>query len=71
MNELKGKEEEDSELQEIESGVPQGTVLGPVPYPIYTSDNFKLEHDTIVTFADDTAIINRIKHFELVWLVQV
>ena len=31
--------------------------MGPVLYLIYTSDIPKLEHDTIATFADDTAIM--------------
>ncbi|KAL1487554.1 hypothetical protein ABEB36_015773 [Hypothenemus hampei] len=46
-----------SELKEIKAGVPQGSVLGPVLYLVYTSDIPKLENDTIATFADDTAIM--------------
>jgi hypothetical protein len=41
-------------LWKTEAGVPQGTVVGPVPY-IYTSD---LPSDnTTAAFADDTAIL--------------
>lgn len=44
-------------LKEIKAGVPQGSVLGPVLYLLYTSDIPKIEHQTIATFADDTAIL--------------
>jgi hypothetical protein len=46
-----------TELKEIGAGVPQGSVLGPTLYLIYTSDIPQLEHDTIATFADDTAVL--------------
>lgn len=46
-----------SELKEIRAGVPQGSVLGPVLYLLYTSDIPSLEYETIATFADDTAIM--------------
>ena len=46
-----------SELKEIRAGVPQGSVLGPVLYLLYTCDIPELEHNTIATFADDTAIM--------------
>ena len=51
------QEESYSELKEINAGVPQGSVLGPVLYLLYTCDIPKLENDTIATFADDTAIL--------------
>lgn len=46
-----------SELQEICAGVPQGSVLGPVLYLLYTSDMPEEEENTIATFADDTAFL--------------
>ena len=51
------QEESYSEIKEIKAGVPQGSVLGPVLYLLYTCDIPKLENDTIATFADDTAIL--------------
>ena len=46
-----------SEVKEIRLGVPQGSVLGPVLYLLYTSDLPKLKNSTVATFADDTAIL--------------
>lgn len=46
-----------SELKAIGAGVPQGSVLGPVLYLLYTNDIPVPENDTIATYADDTAIM--------------
>lgn len=46
-----------SDLRLIRAGVPQGSVLGPVLYLLYTSDIPEIENNTIATFADDTAIM--------------
>lgn len=46
-----------STYQQIQAGVPQGSVLGPMFYVLYTAD-LPLSQNTITrTFADDTAIL--------------
>lgn len=46
-----------SELKEIKAGVPQGSVLGPILYLLYTCDLPTLENNVVATFADDTAVM--------------
>ncbi len=46
-----------SNLREINAGVPQGSVLGPLLYLLYTSDFPTFENNTPATFADDTAVM--------------
>ena len=47
-----------SELKEIQAGVPQGSVLGPTLYLLYTSDIPHASDTMIATFADDTALLS-------------
>jgi hypothetical protein len=49
---------EKSELQLIKAGVPQGSVLGPTLYVLYTSDLPTFTNTTLETFADDTVILS-------------
>lgn len=51
------QEETYSDIKEIRAGVPQGSVLGPVLYLLFTRDIPASEHTTIATFADDTAVL--------------
>jgi hypothetical protein len=46
-----------SPLFPISSGVPQGSVLGPMLYLLFTSDLPQAPNITIGTFADDTVIL--------------
>lgn len=52
--------DEHSNLREIEAGVPQGSVLGPILYLLFTADIPKpLTQDSMLaTFADDTVILS-------------
>jgi hypothetical protein len=49
---------EKSELQPIKAGVPQGSVLGPTLYVLYTSDLPTSTNTTLGTFADDIVILS-------------
>ena len=50
-------ENEFSQYHLIRSGVPQGSILGPFLYSVYTADIPTSEDSFIATYADDTAIL--------------
>ena len=43
----------------MKAGVPQGSVLGPILYTLYTTNIPTTTNSTVLTFADDTAILVR------------
>ena len=43
----------------MKAGVPQGSVLGPILYTLYTANIPTTTNSKILTFADDTAILDR------------
>lgn len=54
-----------SDYKQIEYGVPQGSVLGPILFNIYLNGLFSVQSGgTIITYADDTAIFYRSKNWE-------
>ncbi|KYB24559.1 putative RNA-directed DNA polymerase from transposon X-element-like Protein [Tribolium castaneum] len=50
-----------SDRQDLKAGVPQGSVLSPLLYSIFTHDIPKTDRTTLAIYADDTAILTRSK----------
>jgi hypothetical protein len=58
-------EGEESRTEQVKSGVPQGTVLGPLMFLVYINDIAdNIQHSTVRLFADDCLLYRNIKSIE-------
>lgn len=56
-----------STRRQIRAGVPQGSVLGPVLYILYTADLPRSPRVELALYADDTALYTKSRSLPLVW----
>ena len=60
-----------SSKAQVRSGVPQGSVLGPLPFLIHISDiNYKIADSTVSCFADNTRVLLGINDEEDTQMIQ-
>ena len=53
----------------IVSGMPQGSVLGPILFILYTSEMFDLVENRFLAYADDSTLLSFVDHLTgLLWL---
>jgi hypothetical protein len=57
-------EDEYSGSKLIRAGVPQGSVLGPILYLLYTGDIPTTKDISLATLAEDTAVLTKVTDFE-------
>ena len=62
---------EKSEWQRVTSGIPQGSVLGPILFTIFINDMPDQVEATMKLFADDAKIFTAIKSMENIDSLQV
>ena len=54
-----------SNIQPISAGVPQGSVLGPILYVLYTADIPTPRGTSVANFADDTALLSANQEYDV------
>ena len=54
-----------SDYSSIESGVPQGSVLGPLSFLVYINDLERNIKSNVNFFADDAMLFSIVKHHEI------